>query len=221
LLLALALGVLVAATLAALIRGLLAGGEGQAARFQGPVAARAAMRDLSRDIACAFAPPIENLAPLTLKPVSDDGKSGVELSFFVSTVMADSFMGLGYDIEQVTYRLARGVDGRSEILRISAPCSGPATNAPVTNRLLAGRFDLPFRLAAENRREGRIARLPAPGTCPARRKPDPGRSSCAGRHRNPQPGGTAHGSSRRKLIVTSWSFFTLRFGWLGRRFTPL
>ena len=57
LLLALALGVLVATAVGALVHGLFFAGERQAARLQGAFAARAAVRALAREVACAFAPP--------------------------------------------------------------------------------------------------------------------------------------------------------------------
>lgn len=141
LLLALALGVLVAAILAALIRGLLAAGDGQSARFSGPLAARAAVRSLAREIACAFAPPVKDLAPLTLTPSTESGKPDVVLSFYAPVPGAAGFAG-GYDIEHVTYEVRPAGNGQRELRRISAPCSGPLVQAPVTNRLLQGRFML-------------------------------------------------------------------------------
>ena len=66
LLLALALGTLVAVILAALVHGLIVAGAGQSSRTRGPFAARAALRTLSREISCAFAPPVKDLAPLRL-----------------------------------------------------------------------------------------------------------------------------------------------------------
>ncbi len=141
LLLAIALAVLVAAVLAALIGGLLASGEKQALRLHGPVAARAAIRTLSREIACAFAPPTNSLPPLQLATATDPGQPDVELSFFLPTRPAAALPHL-YDVEQVSYRVLTERDGQSHLLRVSAPCSGPATNAPVTNRLLHGKFEL-------------------------------------------------------------------------------
>lgn len=141
LLLALALGVWVAAILAALLHGLLAAGDGQAARIRGPVAARAALRTLSREIACAFAPPVDDLAPMRLTASTEPGKPDVLLSFYVP-VPAKPFFAHGYDIEQVTYEVRATEEGGRDLLRISVPCSGPFTNAPVTNQLLSGRFSL-------------------------------------------------------------------------------
>lgn len=141
LVLAIALAVLVAAILAALIRGLLASGEKQTLRLQGPVAARTALRTMSREIACAFAPPAKNLPPLKLAAATEPGKPEVDLSFFVP-VRIEATLPLPYDVEQVSYQVQAARDGGRDLLRISAPCSGPATNAPVTNRLLHGQFAL-------------------------------------------------------------------------------
>ena len=137
LLLALALGALVAAILATLVRGLLSAGEGQASRLRGPFAARAALRVLTREISCAFAPPVENLAPLQLSTAAEPGQPEVVLAFYAPVPAA-----FGYDVAQVTYEVAPTRDGRREIRRISVPCAGPLTNAPVTNLLFEGRFSL-------------------------------------------------------------------------------
>lgn len=137
LLLALALGALVAAILGVLVHGLFSAGEGQASRFRGSFAARAALRTLSRDISCAFAPPVEKLAPLRLSASTEVGQPQVVLAFYVPVPAP-----LGYDVAQVTYEVAPTRRGRFEIRRISAPCSGPLTNAPVTNLLFEGRFAL-------------------------------------------------------------------------------
>ncbi len=141
LLLAMALGVLVAGILAALIHGLLAAGEGQATRLQGPFAARAALRTLSREIACAFAPPVKDLPPLQLSTSTETAKPEVHLEFYLP-VPAEPRAIHGYDIEHVTYEVFQTGNGRRELQRISAPCSGSFTNAPVTNRMLNGRFTL-------------------------------------------------------------------------------
>ena len=149
LLLALALGVLVAGILAALVHGLLAAGDGQSARIQGPFAARAAVRALTREIACAFAPPIKDLVPLALSISTEPGKPEVRLAFY-APVPAEPRAAHGYDIEQVTYEVLQVGSGRRALQRISAPCSGPFTNAPVTNRLLNGRFTLAIEAVTNN-----------------------------------------------------------------------
>lgn len=141
LLLAVALGVCVAGILAALIHGLLSAGDGQSARLQGPVAARTAVRALSREIACAFAPPVKDLAPMQLSTSTEPGKPEVRLAFY-APVPAEPVFAHGYDIERVTYEVQPAGEGRRELRRIAAPCSGPLTNAPVTNLLLNGSFTL-------------------------------------------------------------------------------
>ena len=137
LLLALALGALVAAILGLLVHGLFSASHSQAARLQGPFAAQAALRTLSREISCAFAPPVEHLAPLRLSASTEIGKPEVVLAFYAPVPAP-----LGYDIEQVTYEVAPTRGPLRELRRISAPCSGPLTNAPVTNLLFEGRFAL-------------------------------------------------------------------------------
>ena len=141
LLLAMALGVLVAAILAALVQGLLVAGDGLSGRISGPFAARTAVRALSREIACAFAPPVEGLAPLQLSSATEPDKPRVRLAFYVP-VPAEPRSAGGYDIEQVVWTVQPFADGHRELQRVSAPCSGPFTNAPVTNCWLSGRFDL-------------------------------------------------------------------------------
>lgn len=137
LLLALALGALVAAAVGALVHGLFFAGERQAARLQGAFAARAAVRALAREVACAFAPPVEKLPPLRLSVSTEVGQPEVVLAFYAPVPAP-----LGYDVEQVTYEVAPLQGPVRELRRISVPCSGPRTNAPVTNRLYAGRFAL-------------------------------------------------------------------------------
>ena len=137
LLLALALAGLVAAILGLLVRGLFFAGEGQSVRLNSSHAARAALRILAREVSCAFAPPVENLPPLKLSATTEPGKPQVALSFYAPVPAP-----LGYDMDQVTYEVMANRRGPSELLRISAPCSGPHTNAPVTNLLFSGRFSL-------------------------------------------------------------------------------
>ena len=137
LLLALALGALVAAILGLLVHGLFSAGNSQTARLRGPFAAQAALRTLSREISCAFAPPVKDLAPLRLSASTEIGKPEVVLAFYVPVPAP-----LGYDIEQVTYEVAPTRGPLRELRRISAPCSGPYTNVPVTNLLFEGRFAL-------------------------------------------------------------------------------
>jgi len=137
LLLALALGVLVAGILGALIHGLLSASDGQSNRLHGPFAARAAVRALSRELTCAFAPPDKEIIPLQLTHSTEPGKPSVRLAFY-ATVPSP----IGAGIEQVTFEAEATGKNQSELRRISVPCTGPYTNAPVTNRLFSGRFTL-------------------------------------------------------------------------------
>ena len=141
LLLATVLAVLVAAILAALIHGLLTAGDSLAGRVRGPFAARAALRALSREAACAFAPPVDELAPLQLTVSTEPEQPRVQLVFYAPVPAATGLVG-GYDIEQVAWRVNALADGQRELVRISAPCSGPRTNAMTTNLWLTGPFDL-------------------------------------------------------------------------------
>ena len=145
LLLALALGALVAAILGALVHGLFAAGEGQSGRLRGPFAARAALRTLARDLACAYAPPVEGVPPLQLSVSTEVGRPETVLAFYLPVPGP-----LGYDIERVTYEIAPGRGARREWRRISAPCSGPLADAPVTNVLFTGPFALTVEVLAED-----------------------------------------------------------------------
>lgn len=141
LLVALALGALVAAILAALVHGLLVAKTGQSSRHRGPFAARAALRTLSREIASAFAPPDENLVPLRLSTSTEPDKPDVRLDFYAPVPAEPRSIG-GYDVHQIAYEVMRVDGGLRELRRIAAPCSGPDAPAPVTNRLFVGRFRL-------------------------------------------------------------------------------
>ena len=149
LLLALALGVLVVATLGLLLRSLFVSGEMQAERLDGPFAARRALRTLSREISCAFAPPADNLVPLELSSSSEPGKPEILVSFYLPVSSSD-FPG-AYDVHRVQYQVVSTESGKRELLRISAPCSGPATNAPSTNLLFRGRFSLSAQAGADGK----------------------------------------------------------------------
>ena len=144
LLLALALGALVAAILGTLVHGLFAAGEGQSGRLRGPFAARAALRLLSRELACAYAPPTEDVPPLQLSVSTEVGQPETVLSFYVPVPGS-----LGYDVEQVTYEIAPARGAQREWRRISAPCSGPFADAPVTNVLFTGPFALTVEILSE------------------------------------------------------------------------
>lgn len=169
LLLSLALGVLVAGILAALLHGLLSAGEGQSRRLQGPYAAQDALRTLSREISCAFAPPVPDLPPVELSTSTEPGKPDVRLAFY-ATVPAEAAWPGAYDLRHVAIEMHRTGDGICELRRIAAPCSGPGTNAPVTNILLSGRFTLTIEAAEADAPdtflpewplpEGEVTRLP-------------------------------------------------------------
>ncbi|MDY0150160.1 MAG: prepilin-type N-terminal cleavage/methylation domain-containing protein, partial [Kiritimatiellia bacterium] len=83
LLLAIALSALVAGILGMLIHGLLITSHSQTQRQQGPFSARAALRTLSREVACAFVPPVQDRVPLTLTTSTAPGEPVVRLAFFV------------------------------------------------------------------------------------------------------------------------------------------
>ena len=141
LLLALALSAVVAAILAALLHGLLVAGEGQSARARGPYAAKNALRQIARDAACAFAPPVADLKPMELSTSPDPAQPEIRLAFYVPAP-ADTAWRHAYDIHHVVFEVRRQPDGLRELHRIAAPCSGPFTNSPTTNLLLSGRFTL-------------------------------------------------------------------------------
>ena len=141
LLLALALSAVVAAILAALLHGLLVAGEGQSARARGPYAAKNALRQIARDAACAFAPPVADLKPMELSTSPDPAQPEIRLAFYVPAP-ADTAWRHAYDIHRVIFEVRRQPDGLRELQRIAAPCSGPFTNTFTTNRIFAGPFTL-------------------------------------------------------------------------------
>jgi len=137
LLVALALGVLVTGILGALIHGLLSASDGQANRLRGPFAARSAIRSLSRELTCAFPPPVKEIVPLQLTTSTEPGKASVLLIFYAPVPSP-----IGADIEQITFAVRSIGKGQKELQRIRVPSTGPFTNAPITNRVFAGRFTL-------------------------------------------------------------------------------
>lgn len=137
LLLALALGALVAVILGGLLHGLLVANRQQAGRARGAPVARAALRQMSRELAGAFAPPVDKLAPLELATATESDKPLVAISFY-----APVSGPLEYDVAHITYDVVRISGDQLAWRRLAAPCSGPYTNAPVTNLLYAGRFAL-------------------------------------------------------------------------------
>jgi hypothetical protein len=143
-----ALGVLVAAILALLLRGLLTAGDGQTARLQGPVAARHALRSISREASCAFAPPVKDLAPLELSTSTEPAKPQVRLAFYAPIPLPD-FPG-AFDIHHVAYEVHAVKPGIRELRRIAVPCSGPLADAPSTNILLQGRFSMSIVALSSN-----------------------------------------------------------------------
>lgn len=143
LLLAIALSALVAGILGMLIHGLLITSHSQTQRQQGPFSARAALRTLSREVACAFVPPVQDRVPLTLTTSTAPGEPVVRLAFFVPLrPVPPPPYPHAFDIQHVAYEVHNLGHHQRELRRISAPCSGPLTNAPVTNRLFRGPFTL-------------------------------------------------------------------------------
>ena len=141
LLLALALGALIAGVLAALVHGLISSGARQDQRMNGPFHTRAAIRIMARELACAFSPPVKNLPPLTLATSTEPGKPAVAISFY-APVPAPPPPLQNYELEHITYEVRTGADGQQQLNRISVACSGPGTNTPATNLMLEGRFTL-------------------------------------------------------------------------------
>ncbi len=137
-LLATALTALIATILALLAHALLSAGDAQAGRLRGPFAARAALRSLSRDLSCAFSPPMEQVVPLKLSTSTEPDQPETSLLLYVP--VPEPSLPLGYDIHQVTYEVHRSGKAARELRRMAAPCSGPGTNTPMTRILLRGPF---------------------------------------------------------------------------------
>lgn len=141
LLLAMALGALVALVLGLLVQGLFTAGGSQTERLQGPVAARRVLLEVSRDLAVAFAPPDPDITPLQIVTSFEPGQPEVQVIGYVP-VAAGSPLPLGYDIHRIAYEVHRVGDNRRELRRIRAPVSGPYADLPATNVLLRGRFEM-------------------------------------------------------------------------------
>lgn len=141
LLLAIALGVLVALIIGALLHGLLATEQAQSLRLRGPLAAQAALRTMTHEISSAFPPPGTNTTALHLQAPSSPGHTQNLLTFYAPAPLDPPIPG-AYGMARITYQ-TRSLNRNHHILeRIHTPCSGPATNQLTTNSILAGNFTL-------------------------------------------------------------------------------
>ncbi|MDR0993741.1 MAG: GspJ family type II secretion system protein [Verrucomicrobiota bacterium] len=142
LLLAVTLGVLATAVLASLLHGLLSAVRIQATQTEGPEAARAALRQMSRELASAFAPPDPDEVPFALQHSHEPGKPSMSLSFYATVPYLPGTFA-AYGIEHITYEVVHSGPGdQRELRRISVPSAGPRSGAPTTNILLRGAFRL-------------------------------------------------------------------------------
>ena len=147
LLLAVALGALVALILGSLLHGLIRSDRLQTRHLEGPVAARNALLRLARETACAFPPPDSQITPLTLELPTDWGEPELRLAFYLPVSSRNPRLPGFYGIEQVVYEV-RTLEGSGnaairELVRISSPCAGPGATDRRKATLLRG----PFRLA--------------------------------------------------------------------------
>ena len=149
LLLALALGALAVFSIGLLLRTLLVSGTHQAQRLRGPFAAQAALRALSRELACAFPPPDADLVPLRIATSTEPGKPELRIEFYLPLFDQPAFPD-AYDVHAVAYEVRSLGNGRRELLRISAPCAGPFADSPSTNLLHSGRFALAVEAVADD-----------------------------------------------------------------------
>ena len=148
LLLAVALAAMVAAILGALLHGLIAGDCAQTQLLEGPVAARNVLLRLSRETACAFAPPDKDITPLTLARSAEWGVPELKIDFYLPVPSRAPYLPGFYGVEKVSYELrpVPGASGERELLRLSVPCAGPRTNDVHTAVLLRGQFRLDIRV---------------------------------------------------------------------------
>lgn len=154
LLVAIALGSLVALILASLLHGLILGDRAQTRHLEGPVAARSALLRLARETACAFAPPDPKITPLTLATSSEPGEPEVRLAFYLPVPSRAPGLPGFYGVEKVTYevRTAEPGNGRDqpvpvrELVRVSSPCAGPRADEKRKTTLLRGPFNLVVRV---------------------------------------------------------------------------
>ena len=92
------------------------------------------------EIAAAFPPPAQH-NPLQLDAAPTPGQIESRLTLHVLVPLDPPIAG-AYNMAQVTYQVRSPSRDRQILERIHVPCSGPATNQPVTNSLLEGRFTL-------------------------------------------------------------------------------
>lgn len=148
LLLAVALGAIVAFILAAIVHGLVLGDRTQTRHLAGPVAARSALLRMARETSCAFAPPDPEITPLTLERPTDWGEPELRLSFYLPVPSRVEDLPGFHGVERITYEVRPSPDGagRRDLVRLSAPCSGPGTNDVRETTLLRGPFHLTVRV---------------------------------------------------------------------------
>lgn len=157
LLVAIALGSLVALILASLLHGLVRSGQVQTRNLEGPVAARTALLRLARETSCAFAPPNPQITPLALELSAEWGEPELRLAFYLPVPSRTPQLPGFYGVEKVSYEV-RTVDGEGgekgapvrELVRISSPCAGPRANDERKTTLLRGPFSLVIRVPGED-----------------------------------------------------------------------
>ena len=167
LLLAVALSAMVAAILAAVVHGLVQGDRAQTRHLSGPDAARSALLRMAREASCAYAPDgalssgndTNTSAPFLLThPVADDPDApDLRLEFYLPVPSRAPRLPGFYGLDRVSYEVRRvpspsgppSPDLR-ELVRRSAPCSGPRTNDTATVLLLRAPFTLAIRIPSDD-----------------------------------------------------------------------
>ena len=148
LLLAVALGAMVATILGALLHGLIRSDRVQAELLSGPVAARNVLLRLSRETSCAFAPPDADITPLALARSGEWDEPETSLEFYLPVASRVPYLPGFHGVEKVAYevRPVPGAAGERELVRRSVPCAGPRTNDVRTAVVLRGPFRLDIRV---------------------------------------------------------------------------
>lgn len=150
LLVAVALGSLVALILASLLHGLVRSDRIQTRHLEGPIAARNALLRLARETACAFAPPDPKITPLSLELPTDWGEPELRLSFYLPVPSREPRLPGFYGVERVVYEVrtleGTGTNAVRELVRLSSPCAGPQADDRRKTTLLRGPFQLAVRV---------------------------------------------------------------------------
>jgi type II secretory pathway component PulJ len=140
LLLALVIVILVVTTAMTLYHTVSSTLRGQTDRLEGMVPVSDAIRQLSRDLTCAFAPPGQTTYSFTLKPAETGQEPSLELSFFTAVSTSTEREIPWGAIRHVTYAfITNASSGQLTLNYRTEPVTGPGVLEPsVTNAVVTG-----------------------------------------------------------------------------------